>query len=294
MHVRPSLVAVNPRAVCGSSGAIPIVDLLDDVLDAGREATVVLCGEKGWGKSTALSHLAYHFAGREDLLLVDAVRLSAFSSARVKVFACRDASDALKRNAECWTIAPWGLDEALEYLLCTHRSACESLVPKLHRHASAGLLPQRPVLWRLLLDRMAHDESIATLQDGIDQIIHEYVEVPEYRYNLFRRILVPFAKASLLDDNDACARAVEPLVEEFKSQPEAYKFATQALQLISEEAIFVPVALNVFTSELTHQPQPKFPDKRSSQQAECSGDRTSSTQGDRRSEPHTKIERLDC
>ena len=258
MHVRPSLVAVKPRAVCGSSGAIPIVDLLGDVLDSGREATVVLCGEKGWGKSAALSHLAYHFAGRDDLLLVDAEKQSAFSSARVKVFACRNAADALKRNAECWTIAPWGLDEALEYLLCSHRSACESLVPKLHRHASGGLLPQRPVLWRLLLDLMAHDESIATIQDGIDRIIREYVEVPEFRYNIFRRILVPFAKAILLDDNDPRARTVEPLVEEFKSQPEAYKFATRAIQLISEEAIFVPIALSVFISELTHQPRPTF------------------------------------
>jgi len=272
MNVKPTLAAVAPRIQSNSVASIPAVDLLSDVLNSTRGANIAICGEKGYGKSAALAHFAAIFHDRDDLQMWDSHKRSTATNprGRVQLFACRSQSEALDLNADCWMLAEWGLDEALEYLMSCHRSDCGRLMPMLYAHASSGLLPRRPVLWRKLLELLADDASIATIQQGIDSIVKSLASFPvadaasvgpnshNTRNAISRDILMPFAKAILLDQDDLRVKAVEPLFDQFKSKSSEQDFAMKALDLISEEAIYVPFALNGFVEELIQQSTPKF------------------------------------
>jgi uncharacterized protein YjbI with pentapeptide repeats len=116
---------------------------------------------------------------------------------------------------------------------------------------------------------MAEYPSIETVQEGIDRIVQSLARLPNtdaasagsktgsIRHDVSRSILTPLATANLLEDDEGKVRVIESIAEINYSQ-EDIVFASNALRLISEEAIYVPVALNGFMDELSQQPSPQF------------------------------------
>jgi uncharacterized protein YjbI with pentapeptide repeats len=160
----PDRAPVKPRVISPETGdAIPLEDILPDL---GKEpgAVIEIVGGLGSGKTTALAHLAATApADLEVVYLDDASPLSVVDAARSAVVVCTSRDSQALRGAASFRLAPWGNDELLEYLLAMHPLQCRSVLVRLQaapdRHLPQGL----PELWRLVLDRMAEDESLTCL-----------------------------------------------------------------------------------------------------------------------------------
>jgi hypothetical protein len=59
----------------------------------------------------------------------------------------------------------WGEDQVIEYLLAIHREHCSALVARVRALPERNLLGGNPELWRIVLDRIARDESAIDVRE---------------------------------------------------------------------------------------------------------------------------------
>ena len=64
-------------------------------------------------------------------------------------------------------LAPWGEDELIEYLLAGSSKRCASVMARLKAADDRFLAEGNPELWRVVLDRMIHDDSIASVRQAL-------------------------------------------------------------------------------------------------------------------------------
>ena len=163
---------VRPRVISPLTGeAILAADAIAALLDEGHRGTVQLLGDAGAGKSTAIAYLAEVFAGREDVGFFDVVKQSevaAQASTQLVVF----TSSVEARSDFKLQLAPWGTDEWIEYLLAEHPNRCASVMRRLNDAVDRSLAAGLPELWRLVLDRMAGDESVRDIRSALRRALY--------------------------------------------------------------------------------------------------------------------------
>jgi uncharacterized protein YjbI with pentapeptide repeats len=148
--------AVRPRVICPESGdELPLEEVVQSVLGAGANSTMHLRGDAD-STSSALRHLAFVFGNTPEVRLED-------SPAPV----VRITSQPGRHFLLTCPLAPWGRDDWIEYLLSEHPDRCASVMRRLLGRDESDLLGGSPGLWRIVLDRMAADESLTSVREAM-------------------------------------------------------------------------------------------------------------------------------
>ncbi len=160
--IEPARAPVVPRVVCRRSGnVVRLEDEIQRLLDLSESITVQLDGD---GASSALAHLAAVFADsiRAQKLVLDDDASDADSVQAIVVVRTSHES----RCDVSLRLAAWTRDDFIEYLLAVHSHRCASVMRRL-ADANQQFASGSPSVWRLILDRMASDES----QSDIEAIV---------------------------------------------------------------------------------------------------------------------------
>jgi energy-coupling factor transporter ATP-binding protein EcfA2 len=136
--IAPAFAVVRPRATrAGSLDPRPIEDVVAELADQRPHGAVPLVGPPGSGKSTALAHLAAAFGDDKRLIFLDEPSVEeierhlAEANAHPDALLIFSAPPTKARRAYEISLAPWGFDELIEYLLAEHRHACGSVIQRL-------------------------------------------------------------------------------------------------------------------------------------------------------------------
>jgi uncharacterized protein YjbI with pentapeptide repeats len=160
--IPPVRALVRPRVVSPETGDVLLLaDEFADWLDDIDEPALELVGGPGQGKTTALEHLAAAcptpgvlFFDEPDAALVR----STATSSRVVYTAVEPLRLAVARSLR---LASWTDDEAIEYLLAARPRDCAAVIERVRRASDRRRLHGVPELWRVALDAMADDSSLA-------------------------------------------------------------------------------------------------------------------------------------
>ncbi len=128
---------------------------------------ILIVAPAGGGKTTALRHLK--------ALLPEGTQVAFFESGfvetareaaaeRLVVLAAFDSEPA-DACVEVIELCPWTLDDCMEYLAAMHRAQCESVLARLGRDPSLGVLEGSPQLLSLVMDAMARDLELGSARD---------------------------------------------------------------------------------------------------------------------------------
>jgi uncharacterized protein YjbI with pentapeptide repeats/energy-coupling factor transporter ATP-binding protein EcfA2 len=175
---------VRPRIISPITGeAVPLDDQIGQIIDEGRYKRVGLIGGPGSGKSTAIRHLAAVLPpwALAKVLLADdpdhvikPITLEAKDS-RV-IISAGNWLPPLPGQVIFYSLASWGQDDVIEYLLSAHTDRCASVMARLKASDDRGFLKGIPELWVVVLDQMARDESICDVRAALRSELSEWVE----------------------------------------------------------------------------------------------------------------------
>jgi uncharacterized protein YjbI with pentapeptide repeats len=93
--------------------------------------------------------------------------LPAAGTAGLVVYSARSRVKA--NHLAVFSLASWGDDDALDYLIAVHREAADSVMKRLRACRDRSLLDRTPELWAVVLDQMAADESIAQVRAALER-----------------------------------------------------------------------------------------------------------------------------
>jgi uncharacterized protein YjbI with pentapeptide repeats len=174
---------------CGA--ALPLHQRIESLLNAGFNGPVNLYGPPGSGKTTALEHISAVLPKEAPVrlcdlgigakLLANARPHEVFRRYRSSAQLIVVTSDEPIRGLGCGLeMVSWSEDEAIEYLLAVHPDRCASVMPRL-RGCDCAMLGGLPELWRIVLDTMAADPSLADLPGAIRQFMASNLVDPNLR-----------------------------------------------------------------------------------------------------------------
>ena len=186
--VEPVQAIVRPRVIGSDGVARPLDDVVDALLTRGGKEVLVLIGPSGSGKTTALRHLAatpgmqskrqpcFRFIDSEDWPPQDAG--SEDYGAPLTIAA---ACSSTVEWRQTYRLAPWGRDELVEYLLARHPAACGSVMSRLRDDSLCNGLP---LLWVIVLDRLANDKTLPNVRSAIACHLQDMKLPPEIMLGL--------------------------------------------------------------------------------------------------------------
>jgi uncharacterized protein YjbI with pentapeptide repeats/energy-coupling factor transporter ATP-binding protein EcfA2 len=156
---------VRPRVLSPETGeSLPLTDYVAPVLAAEESGAIRLLGPPGSGKTTALGHLAGVVPPHMSVSFLDNPHIHSIDAALSGgwVVFTSDGPSIPKNFATDLHLAPWGDDEWIEYLLACDPQRCADVMARIHRDkAEAARLDGIPEVWRVVLDRMMTDASVA-------------------------------------------------------------------------------------------------------------------------------------
>ena len=162
--IQPTPAPVRPRVACpDDAGVLPLDEMIASFAAEHRSGAVEIVGRPGAGKTTALAHLSAVLPPEADVLLIDDAdvgRVAVAASSRVVVYTTTHRRHAKIARAS-FDLAPWSDDDLIEYLLAEHPRQCRHVMSHVLRDSDRRLMQGIPQLWRMVLDRMAGDESLA-------------------------------------------------------------------------------------------------------------------------------------
>ncbi|HJT78527.1 MAG TPA: pentapeptide repeat-containing protein, partial [Gemmataceae bacterium] len=167
----PQRAPVRPRVLGQIGEAILLEEEILSLVGTGARGLVQLVGPTGSGKTVALQHLAAVLPAEAGVRLVDDLLVAIANAPRSRLGVYATALEVKRRCVAVYRLAPWGADEWIEYLLAVHRPACASVMGRLRAAPDRGVLPPLPELWRIVLDEMAGDETVA----GPRQALHRFL-----------------------------------------------------------------------------------------------------------------------
>lgn len=168
--------AVRPRIVAPVTGEhLLLEDVLEPILAGAEVGTIGIIGAPGSGKSTALRSLSARLPEKPPIELLDDPdphRVADLSRQSVVIYAAGSLLDL--PHLTTLELAPWGEDEAIEYLLAVHKEHCASVVRRLRLSTLQDPI-LRPKLWTLILDLLAGDESVSDVATALRRFLDLYV-----------------------------------------------------------------------------------------------------------------------
>lgn len=189
----PGRAPVAPRGRMPSGGEVlPLEDLVRPFVEEGAVGAIQIVGGHGAGKSVAIEHLKAAFAGNQRVWFVDEPGPILFDPAGrdLLLFVAGESST----DGDWLTtieLAPWGDDEAIEYLLACHRERCASVMARVRRDGErAGLLRGNADLWRVVLDEMVADNGVEDVFSALCRHIDREIPPGSLRRSLTRMSLL--------------------------------------------------------------------------------------------------------
>ncbi len=166
--ILPSLAIVRPRAVCPETGeSLPLEELVESFFFQHQTGAIEIVGGPGSGKTTALAHLAEVLYPCDTVLYLDEPTPSEVVRAMASQLVVYTTSRRWHNDIAdvVFDLSPWGEDDLIEFLLAAHRGLCRSVILRIRAAQDRGLLGGSPELWRIAIERMARDDSIAGLRE---------------------------------------------------------------------------------------------------------------------------------
>jgi uncharacterized protein YjbI with pentapeptide repeats len=170
---QPEIVAdrapVRPRVFTPASGdALPLEDELWPFLRDRLRGAIRLTGGSGYGKTTALRHLAAVLPRHANVSFLDCPSSDTLAECAARgLVICVSESPVHVKEFAVYKVAPWGFDEAVEYLLGVEPERRGSVLSRLKAAPDQARLGGTPELWRIALDHMTADESIRSVRDAL-------------------------------------------------------------------------------------------------------------------------------
>ncbi|NLS91095.1 MAG: pentapeptide repeat-containing protein [Planctomycetaceae bacterium] len=166
--IEPELAPVTPRVIWPETGdALPIGEVLR-CMEGRPNGAIEIVGGCGTGKTTALRHLAAVAPAQHGIAWLDDAEPAGIEAAKRDGWViCTHAPRDGRAAGHCFALAGWGADERIEYLLAAYPAQCRSVITRLAATGNASDLGDSPTLWRTVLDAMACDASIETIDDAL-------------------------------------------------------------------------------------------------------------------------------
>jgi uncharacterized protein YjbI with pentapeptide repeats len=153
---------------------LPLEGELRGFVESGQCGVIEVVGSPGAGKTTALADAAAAYPQMLVLDEPDPTELAQAPGDRLIVYSTRSARPG--RPLASYRLAPWGRDEAIEYLLATRHPRCGSVMARLQK-ADATILGGSPELWRVVLDGLASDPSLPDARSALHR--HLTAQLPD-------------------------------------------------------------------------------------------------------------------
>ncbi|MCC7334955.1 MAG: pentapeptide repeat-containing protein [Pirellulaceae bacterium] len=169
--------SIAPRVVDENhGGSIPLVDRIQALMQVERPSIVGLSGD---GKSTALRFVAEYFAdGIASGCLPLAIADEEFLVGKFTHRSLYLTSNPRGKPQRALALAPWGMDEFIQYLLANHPEQCTSVMQRLGRGV-LSFAGGSPSVWRHVLDAMAGDTNLVDPREVValqlQRMLVEYV-----------------------------------------------------------------------------------------------------------------------
>ena len=173
--ITPERAAVRPRVKRkGDDTAYLLEEEIAELAHAGRRGVVVLGGPPGSGKTTAIRHLAAVLPSADTVRLHDPDPYDGRSYGGVgPIFLGNHMLEVYTKPIASATpildleLAPWSQDEWIEYLLARHPDRCKSVMARLLADEQSRSAVFTAEIWRVILDEMAADETVASPLDAM-------------------------------------------------------------------------------------------------------------------------------
>lgn len=173
-RIVPSRAAVAPRVrIAGQTAAIPLEHRIRQLLDRQPRGLINLVGPPGSGKTTALQHLAAVLGPDAPLYLCDneiELRSQSLAGNPLVLVASQQPIDS--RRFPVLEITPWTDEDLACYLLATHPARCRPVMSRVLADPDRDLLCGLPELWRIVLDEMAADDSVGSIELALSTFLN--------------------------------------------------------------------------------------------------------------------------
>jgi uncharacterized protein YjbI with pentapeptide repeats len=173
--ITPERAPVRPRVKRkGGETSFLLEDEIAELAAADKRGIVILHGKSGSGKTAALRHLAAVLEPSMAVQLLDpcgdqsdAAHEMAVESLANHALIVTTASLPTRGADLEFELVHWSQDEWIEYLLAQHREQCKSVMARLlaDEHNQSALFTAE--IWRVVLDEMAADETVASPLDAM-------------------------------------------------------------------------------------------------------------------------------
>jgi len=184
MNIEPQRAAVKPRIRTRDGGSVPLENELLPLLHPGAHGIIVILGDTGSGRTSALQHLACLAPTDAHVNFVDnPITPEELSESELTIYTARRRLNV--KHAETYYLAPWTTDDLIEYLLAKYKDQCASVMQRIHAAEGAKLLNGNPELWRVVLDEFAADPELKRFGDAFLSFLRKRLD--ESQMALVRR-----------------------------------------------------------------------------------------------------------
>ena len=180
--IAPHKAPVRPRVLSPQTGdSLLLEEVIRDLVARRNRGAVCITGPVGSGKTTALEHVAFVFAG-DKVLFLDEPNTEYVAVAPSDHWLVYSTDPNSAPATETFRLAPWGEDECIEYLLAAHKERARSVMTRLRADTQLPLLQGNPQLLRLALDQLANVETLTSTRSALIRSIEQLFLYPDSRY----------------------------------------------------------------------------------------------------------------
>lgn len=167
-QIEPHRARVRPRVRAPGGETLLLEDVLAEDLERAETGAICICGPRGWGKSTALAHLAVVLPRGSMATFLDEppeAMVRDLSHDTLVVYASSEPHGM--RHLATHRMEAWGVDECLEYLMARDRNMCGSVLERLRNRRESPMPSGAAGLWVVVMDEMIQDAGIRRWQEAV-------------------------------------------------------------------------------------------------------------------------------